>query len=154
MQKKTNYQVSRTSEGRWLCSDLERGLLCTWENRKFNDTQDYQFSGDITSPEVLASLSGEMAEYLLKYHTNKVLNPKEIEAYEASLPPEEFLRKDIGAQIKQWRKVRGLTLEQLAQECGLSKQHINRIEQGRYNVTIDTLASILEALGIWINLGE
>lgn len=55
---------------------------------------------------------------------------------------------DIGASIRQARKVSGLTQEQLSQKCGISRPHIAEIEAGRYNPTIKTLTAIAVACGI------
>ena len=71
------------------------------------------------------------------------------ECYEA---PSEHFRKSIGVQLREARESRGLTLRDLAEKCGLANNHISRIEQGRYNLTIDTLAEVCGALGLDIKL--
>ena len=50
------------------------------------------------------------------------------------------------------RQAKGLTLRDLADKCGLAFNHIGRIERGRYNLTVDTLAKICEALDLDIKL--
>ena len=63
---------------------------------------------------------------------------------------EERLR--IGQLIADLRKERGWTQEELADRCNLGRSHIVRIEQGRYNVQLDTLAIIAEAFGMTVEL--
>lgn len=57
-------------------------------------------------------------------------------------------RRMIGEQVKNARQGAGLTLRQLAELTGIAHNHISRIEQGRYNVNLDTLAVIADALGL------
>lgn len=50
------------------------------------------------------------------------------------------------------RRLRGLTQEQLAQEAGLQRTHVNRIEAGKYAVTIDVVQAIAQVLGMTVDL--
>ena len=61
-------------------------------------------------------------------------------------------RKRIGWRIQTLRKLQGLTQEQLADRANLQRQHVSRIEAGRYAVTVDVLQAIAEALGMTIDL--
>lgn len=61
-------------------------------------------------------------------------------------------RKAVGEQLRAARQAKGLTLRDLADKCGLAFNHIGRIERGRYNLTVDTLAKICEALDLDIKL--
>ena len=56
-------------------------------------------------------------------------------------------RQRIGQDIAQLRKEKGMTQQDLADVTGLLRNHISRIEQGRYSVGFDTLQVIAEALG-------
>ncbi len=56
-------------------------------------------------------------------------------------------RQRIGARIAELRKEQGMTQTELAQRAGLERSHVVRIEAGRYNVGIDTLAAIGDAMG-------
>lgn len=53
----------------------------------------------------------------------------------------------LGECIREARKNAGLTQQELSDRCGLTQKHIWRIESGKYNVTIDTLSLISNALG-------
>ena len=56
------------------------------------------------------------------------------------------VRGRLGARLKEWRRVRRLTQEQLAERAGLSYKFIGEIERGRGNPTIDTLFKLSQAL--------
>lgn len=61
-------------------------------------------------------------------------------------------RKTIGAEIREARESQGMSVRQLADKCGIGKNNILRIEQGKYNYNIDTLTKIADALGLKIGL--
>ncbi|HXH05619.1 MAG TPA: helix-turn-helix domain-containing protein [Vicinamibacterales bacterium] len=58
------------------------------------------------------------------------------------------VRARLGARLREWRRLRRLTQEALAERAGLSYKFIGEIERGRGNPTIDTLARLADALGI------
>lgn len=55
-------------------------------------------------------------------------------------------RQRMGERIATLRKEKGMTQQDLADVTGLLRNHISRIEQGRYSVGFDTLQSIADAL--------
>lgn len=55
-------------------------------------------------------------------------------------------RQRIGQRIADLRKQRGMTQQQLADLTHIQRNHISRIEAGRYSVGFDTLQTIAEAL--------
>ncbi|MCJ7855311.1 XRE family transcriptional regulator [Lachnospiraceae bacterium NSJ-143] len=59
---------------------------------------------------------------------------------------------DIGYKIKQLRLKKGLTLEELASRCELTKGFLSQMERNLTSPSIATLYDILEALGT--TLGE
>ena len=59
----------------------------------------------------------------------------------------EQQRQRIGQRIADLRTQQGMTQAQLAEHTGILRQHLSRIEQGRYSVGFDTLQTIAEALG-------
>ena len=63
-------------------------------------------------------------------------------------------RERIGQRITDIRKEKGMTQVQLSKRCGLSQVHISRIEAGKYDIRLDTLAAIAKALGRRIALEE
>lgn len=55
-------------------------------------------------------------------------------------------RQRMGERIATLRKEKGMTQQNLADVTGLLRNHISRIEQGRYSVGFDTLQAIADAL--------
>lgn len=56
-------------------------------------------------------------------------------------------RERIGRKIASMRQEAGLSQAELGKKCGLERFHISRIESGRHNVGLDTLAALAMALG-------
>mgnify|MGYP006376251923 CR=1 FL=1 len=59
---------------------------------------------------------------------------------------------DLGGKIKQMRNQKGLTQEELADRCELTKGYISQLENNLNSPSIATLTDILSALGS--NLSE
>lgn len=59
----------------------------------------------------------------------------------------EKLQKQIGQQLAMMRKSKGMTQEELARLCGLTQNHITRIENGCYNVGLYQVHLIARAMG-------
>ena len=58
----------------------------------------------------------------------------------------------LGARIRAARKQCRLTQQELADQAGLSVKTIQDIEKGRKNATYETLAQLIERLGISANM--
>lgn len=63
-------------------------------------------------------------------------------------------RERIGERLAELRKAKGLSMRQLAEMSGVNFANIYKIENGRYNVSIDILGKICDALGCRIELKE
>ena len=63
-------------------------------------------------------------------------------------------REYIGKRIAEIRQAKGLSIRQLAEACGVNFANIYKIENGKYNVSIDILAKICEALNCRIEIVE
>lgn len=61
-------------------------------------------------------------------------------------------RQRIGQRIADLRKAKGMTQQGLADIVGMQRNHISRIEAGKYSVGFDTLQAIAEALGGTIDI--
>lgn len=61
-------------------------------------------------------------------------------------------RVRIGQELSKARTDRGLTVRALAEKAGVSYQNITKIENGRYNVSIDILGDVLDAMGCEITI--
>jgi HTH-type transcriptional regulator/antitoxin HipB len=51
-------------------------------------------------------------------------------------------------RMREVRRARGLTQEQLASELGMLAPNYARVEQGRQNVTVDTVVRVAQVLGV------
>lgn len=58
------------------------------------------------------------------------------------------IKKLLGERIREFRKAKGLTQEQLAERVGVEPRHISRIEGGYNSPSIERLAKISEALNV------
>lgn len=63
-------------------------------------------------------------------------------------------RDYIGKRIAEIRQAKGLSIRQLAEASGVNFANIYKIENGKYNVSIDILGKICEALGCRIDIVE
>ena len=54
----------------------------------------------------------------------------------------------VGETLRRLRKEKGKTLEQLGEEAGLGRGQLSRIENGRQEATLGTLAKILGSQGV------
>ncbi|WP_033293758.1 helix-turn-helix domain-containing protein [Amycolatopsis jejuensis] len=53
----------------------------------------------------------------------------------------------IGEHVVTWRKLRGLTAEQVCQRAGISRPTLRKVETGDPTVTVETFLNVLRALG-------
>lgn len=63
-------------------------------------------------------------------------------------------RAEIGRQVAELRNKRGMTTRQLAELCGVHFSNIGKIEKGSYNVSVDILGRVCEALGARLRIEE
>jgi transcriptional regulator with XRE-family HTH domain len=56
-------------------------------------------------------------------------------------------RKRIGNVIQVLRVQQGLTVDELAKKAGVGSSLLARVELGKFNVRLDVLSSVAEALG-------
>ena len=63
-------------------------------------------------------------------------------------------REYIGKRIAEIRQTKGLSIRQLAEASGVNFANIYKIENGKYNVSIDILGKICEALECRIDIVE
>lgn len=59
-------------------------------------------------------------------------------------------RKTLGKRIRELRKKKGYSQEQLADRADLHRTYIGSIERGEQNVSIDNIAKLAKALEIKI----
>ena len=63
-------------------------------------------------------------------------------------------RSEIGRQVMELRNKRGLSTRQLAELCGVNYTNIGKIERGAYNVSVDILGRVCDALGARLKIEE
>lgn len=61
-------------------------------------------------------------------------------------------RERIGEQIRTARIGKNLTVRQLAEISGVPYQNITKIENGKYNVSIDILGKLCHAIDLRLDL--
>lgn len=54
---------------------------------------------------------------------------------------------DIGTQLTAWRKLQNLTAKQVSERANIGPSTLRRLEHGDPGVTLETLLSVLRALG-------
>lgn len=59
--------------------------------------------------------------------------------------------KRLGDNVRKYRKIAGLTQEQLAEMIGCSNSHIGQIENGRGIPSLDIMVKIANALGVMVD---
>ncbi|WP_322354811.1 helix-turn-helix transcriptional regulator [Paratractidigestivibacter sp.] len=57
----------------------------------------------------------------------------------------------FGANLRKFREARGMTQEQFAELCGISRAYYGRIERGEHSATIEMCDNIASALGVHIS---
>lgn len=66
----------------------------------------------------------------------------------------EETRRAVGLQISEARKAAGLSMRTLGTIVGIRHGKLSELEQGRANVTIDTLTRVCGSLGLKITLTQ
>ena len=56
------------------------------------------------------------------------------------------MEKVIGKRIQEYRKKKGVTLEQLSEILNISPHYLSALERGIYNIKLETLVKILNYL--------
>jgi len=60
----------------------------------------------------------------------------------------KILKDIVGNNIKKYRKLLGISQEELAERAKLHRTYIGGIERGERNITLDSLQTIANALNI------
>ena len=54
----------------------------------------------------------------------------------------------LGANVRRYRKLRGMTQEELAHEVGMERSYISDLERGTRNPSVRAVGRLAEALGV------
>ncbi|WP_339865375.1 helix-turn-helix transcriptional regulator [uncultured Algoriphagus sp.] len=60
------------------------------------------------------------------------------------------VKENFGLRIKEIRKLRGMSQEQLASGSGLDRSYVSGIEQGKRNASLEVIAKLANVLEIQI----
>ena len=60
----------------------------------------------------------------------------------------DSLKAVLGARVRDLRRSRGLTQENLAEELGVSPRYLAGIERGERNLTLDSVDVLADQLGV------
>ncbi len=60
----------------------------------------------------------------------------------------EHFHSVLGAQLRSFRILKGLNIEELSHKAGMSPSHLGKIERGERNFTVNSLDKIVKALDI------
>lgn len=57
-------------------------------------------------------------------------------------------RRELGRRLRELRRERDLTQEQLAERAGVDSKTISRAENGHFNIGVDLIGALARALGV------
>lgn len=144
------YLLQKSSEDPlwWVLTDTQKEIVCRFKEGEFNESQKFTLLRENSEYDMtkLPAIVREMSDWLAENHYEIVFSSPQTAI--------RLCRESIGSQLREARESRGWTLRYLAKLTGIAFNHIGRIEQGRYNVTIDTLAVIADALGLELILAD
>lgn len=60
------------------------------------------------------------------------------------------IRNKLGKRVRELRKQRGWSQEELASKAGLHRTYIGSVERGEQNVSIDNIERLAKTLGVSI----
>lgn len=66
---------------------------------------------------------------------------------EGNAPVSRQLRISFGRELRAARRAAGVNQVQLAERVGTSQQYVSAVERGLRNLTLETMASLVGALG-------
>lgn len=138
----SNFDIKKNQGGEVVISDLASSVRISFVEGDAS-TLRTESDGSASATEVLG-IAGALVEEA--YKTGLL-----VEGSDDTLR-KRVAREAVGRQIKEARTSAGLTLRQLAEKTGIAFNHIGRIEAGRYNVTVDTLAILSGVLGKAISI--
>jgi transcriptional regulator with XRE-family HTH domain len=58
------------------------------------------------------------------------------------------LKQTLATNLRRLRIARGLTQSELGAKAGITRAHLNRLERGAFNASLDTVSRLAAALGV------
>ena len=133
---------SQERDGWLVAADRKTNMVFIFMEGAFRESVEYKPLDDMTPLDAAAALR-ELGDWLRLYHAD-MLGGNETAS--------KINRMRVGALVAEARKKQGLTLRELAERSGVSYQNITKIENGKYNVSIDILGKLCRALDLKIDL--
>lgn len=134
---------SKEREGWVVAADRKTNMVFIFMEGAFRESVEYKPLDDMTPLDAAAAMR-ELGDWMRLYHADMLEERGEASRY--------INRKRIGQLIADARRKQGLTLRELAERSGVSYQNITKIENGKYNVSIDILGKLCRALDLKIDL--
>lgn len=143
IQKKLAYLVAENESklDPWLNEVLKMELEGLPEDTKSEFTEAVARLYEMRAKNPGYSPLDDSGRYFIGYYHQKARNSIQL------------TRQKLGKRIKEIREAKGLSQRELGSMCDIAYNHISRIEAGKYNVSIDTLAKISAALDAEITIG-
>lgn len=133
---------SQGREGWLVAADRKTNMVFMFMEGAFTESVEYKPLDDMT-PLDAATAMRELGDWLRLYHADIM---------GAGDDTKQRNRIRIGRLIADARRKQGLSIRELADKSGVSYQNITKIENGRYNVSIDILGKLCRALDLKIDL--
>lgn len=139
------FQKSADHSDKWVLTDAINGIVLTFTEGDFNDSQKITMLHDDVAhdPLTLARIVKEGADWVREHHYDVL--------FSSPARVKQAARAKIGKTLKELREAMGVSQWALAKMTGLTQGNVARVEAGKYNVTLDTLAVIANALDCNIN---
>ena len=77
---------------------------------------------------------------------NFALMPKSLSPQTTVVPSSTEMRDAFGRSVKALRLKAGMTQGDLGEKCGIGREAISRIENGQFNLTLETMSRVATAL--------
>lgn len=138
------FVLSPSERDGWLvAADRKTNMVFIFMEGVFPDSVEYKPLEDM-SPLDCATAVRELGDWLRLYHPDLLEERSDASRY--------INRSRIGQLIADARRRQGLSIRELAERSGVSYQNITKIENGKYNVSIDILGKLCRALDLKIDL--
>lgn len=141
-------QKSKEIENGYVLVHEEAGIVIRFIAHRFNETQKVDSIDTARNPDApaIAEAMREAGEWLAENYPELAFPATEDSQKEMC----REMRKHTGEVIRKARIDQGLSIRALSELIGTSKSQLCRIEDGRLNVGIDTIARLTDCLGISI----
>lgn len=142
-------QKSKEIENGYVLVHEEAGIVIRFIAHRFNETQKADSIDTDKNPDApaIAEAMREAGEWLVENYPELAFPATEDSQKEMC----REMRKRTGEAIRSARIDQGLTIRAFSELTGVDISQIYRVEAGRLNVGIDTIARLTDSLGISIN---